>query len=80
MVVCRVHVLHQMPAKWRHQTASRLAKKKTGCQKMGVHQVGFLLGAKKMLQIDASVNPQSEWTVEESGARPIPSRPNKMKA
>jgi hypothetical protein len=42
--------------------------------------VGFLLGAKQMLQIHASVDPQSEWTVEEPGARPIPSRPNKMKA
>jgi hypothetical protein len=55
VVVCRVHVLHQMPAKWRHPTASRWAKKKKkGCQKMGVHQVGFLLGAKYMLQIHAS--------------------------
>jgi hypothetical protein len=26
-VVCRGHDLHQMPAKWRHLTASRLAKK-----------------------------------------------------
>jgi hypothetical protein len=28
MVVCRVHVLHQMSAKWCHPTASRLAKTK----------------------------------------------------